>query len=72
MNPPPICPAAALIVPPITAPIGAIAGDPGKSASAGAPVAHIACGIPAAVYCPCTKPVNAPITQASAAKSAAT
>ena len=54
MNPPPICPAAALIVPPITAPIGAIAGDPGKSASAGAPVAHIACGIPAAVYCHCT------------------
>ena len=33
---------------------GAIAGDPGKSAPAGAPVAHNASGIPLAAYCAST------------------
>ena len=41
MNAPPTCAAAPAIVPPITAPIGAIAGDPGKRAPAGAPVSQI-------------------------------
>ena len=41
---------------------GAIAGEPGKSAPTGAPVAHINSGIPFAVYPACTAAVTPAVT----------